>query len=226
MNEKKPLIITIVVLVIVLILGGVGIYFLEYDYLAQLKDQLAQEQLKVEEAEKKKAKIPGLLAAIEDLKKQEREKIVKIPDLGRAEYDVFAVLLDGLRKQSGVTVGRGGWQTPQPQSRGGIRVPSTVHKVEYSISADGSFYQLLRYLNLLEQQKRFISIEQLSFGRGTEPTGAAAAGRTPTQVRQAAKREMKLVLASYTYRPSNPQTGLMPAKPAEERSGKSTDLPD
>jgi hypothetical protein len=224
MNEKKPLIITIVVLVIILILGGVGVYFLEYDYLAQLKDQLAQEQMKVEEAEKKKARIPGLLAAIEDLKRQEREKIVRIPDLGRAEYDVFAVLLDGLRKQSGVNVSRGGWMTPQPQSRGGIRVPSTIHKVEYNISADGSFYQLLRYLNLLEQQKRFISIESLSFARGAEPV--AAPGRTPMQTRQQAKREMKLTLASYTYRPSNAQTGLMPAKPAEERSGKSTDLPD
>lgn len=224
MNEKKPLIITVVVLVIILILGGVGIYFLEYDYLAQLKDQLAQEQAKVEEAERKKAKIPGLLAAIEDLKKQEREKIVRIPDLGRAEYDVFAVLLDGLRKQSGVSVSRGGWMTPQPQSRGNIRVPGTIHKVEYSIQADGSFYQLLRYLNLLEQQKRFISVESLSFARGAD--SKPAPGRTPMQTRQQAKRDMKLVLASYTYRPRNPQTDLLPAKPAEERSGKSTDLPD
>ena len=96
--------------------------------------------------------------------------------------------------------------------------PATVHKVQYDLMVNGSFYQLLRYINLLEQQKRFIGVENFNvtksaIGQDLEKGKAA----TPQ------RRDLKVTIYSYTYK--------LPPKAfelefEEARSGKSTDIPD
>ena len=88
--------------------------------------------------------------------------------------------------------------------------------MQYDITVSGSFYQLLRYINLLEQQKRFIGVENFAVTKsGTTETGLSKAA--------APRRDLKITIYSYTYK--------LPAKPfelppEESRSGRSTDIPD
>jgi hypothetical protein len=221
MNEKKGLIISIVVLALILAGGGTAIYFLQFDYLVRLEQDLQAVSAQVDDATRKRDAIKPLKEKIAKLKEQEVAKKIKIPTLDRTEYDVFADLLDQLRKQAGVTVSKGTWQQAQQVARPGVNVPPTVHRIEYSISAEGSFYQLLRYMNLLEQQKRYIVLDSVSVGRGQESGGGAAEASKP-----AFRRDLRVILASYTYRPPNPAKDFFPAKTVEERAGKSTEIPE
>jgi Tfp pilus assembly protein PilO len=211
-NEKKVTIITIVCLAFILLAGGGAIYYLQFVILAEKEVALAAVAQSLREAQEKVAKIPVLEKEIKDMEVTEKELEKRIPKLTRAEYDTFANLLDDFRRRSGVSVSRGSWVLPQkpqptpgrPQPR---NIPASVHKVEYDIAVTGGFYQLLRYMNLLEQENRFINVESFTIARPGE----------------GAKREMKLTLYSYTYRPptETPEVEIV-----EQRKGRSTDIPD
>jgi hypothetical protein len=215
MNEKQFTIIWVVALVIIILAGSGAIWYLQFDVLVERRAVLkgVQEQVKV--AKDKKNKIPQLRASIAELTKKANELATHIPNLDRAEYDVFAELLDDLRRKAGVTVPRASWTVPSRPvpipGRQPFAQPNTVHKVQYDLTANGSFYQLLRYINLIEQQRRFIGVEGFQVGKGADSKTNAP------------KRNLRLTIYSYTYK--------LPAAPfiieAEEpRSGRSTEIPD
>jgi Tfp pilus assembly protein PilO len=219
MNEKQFTIIWIVALVLILIAGGTSIYFLQFDMLEEEKRKLSEVQGQVLDATKKKNAIKGIKENIAALQKKEAELITHIPNMTRAEYDVFAEMLDDMRRKAGVTVSRAGWTVPthppQIPGRPPVVPPPTVHKVQYDLSVTGTFYQLLRYINILEQNKRFIGVENFSFTKGSG--GESAKGP------ESPKRDLKITIYSYTYKlPPTPFEIVAP----EARSGKSTDIPD
>jgi Tfp pilus assembly protein PilO len=216
MNEKQFTIIWVVALVIILLAGGGAIWYLQFDVLVEKRKVLEGVKQQVQVAKDKQAKIPILRASIAELTKKANELATHIPNLDRAEYDVFAELLDDLRRKAGVTVPRVSWQVPSRPvpipGRPAFNQPATVHKVQYDMTASGSFYQLLRYINLIEQQRRFIGVDNFGVTKGSDSTKGSAP-----------KRNLRLTIYSYTYK--------MPAAPfiieAEEpRSGKSTEIPD
>jgi Tfp pilus assembly protein PilO len=220
MNEKQFTIIWVVALVIILLAGGGAIWYLQFDVLVEKRKQLAAVKSQVNDAKTKQAKIPQLKASIAALTKKANELAAHIPNLDRAEYDVFAELLDELRRKAGVTVPRANWTiparpTPIPGRQTFVQ-PPTVHKVQYDITVNGSFYQLLRYVNLLEQQKRFIGVENFTVTKtGGSDLGLAKAA--------APRRDMKITIYSYTYK--------LPAQPfvletEETRASRTTDIPD
>ncbi len=219
MNEKQFTIIWVVALVLILIAGGTSIYFLQFDMLEEEKRKLVEVQGQVLDATKKKNAIKGIKDNIVELQKKEAELITHIPNLTRAEYDVFAEMLDDMRRKAGVTVSRAGWTVPGRPSpipgRPAVVQPPTVHKVQYDLSVTGTFYQLLRYINILEQNKRFIGVENFSFNKG--------AGGESSKGPESPKRDLKITIYSYTYKlPPAPFEIVAP----EARSGKSTDIPD
>lgn len=218
MNEKQFTIIWIAALALIIIAGGAAIYFLQFDVLEQKNQELAVVQGQVLDATKKKNAIEGLRKSIVELEKKEADLIRNIPNMTRAEYDVFAELLDEIRRKAGVTVARAGWQVPQKPvaipGRPAAVQPPTVHKVQYELSVTGNFYQLLRYINLLEQQRRFIGVENFAINKG--PGGEGKSTSLP-------RRELRIIIYSYTYK--------LPPKPFEieaedARAGRSTDIPD
>lgn len=218
MNEKQFTIIWVVALVLILIAGGTSIYYLQFEVLEQKKAELSAVQAQVADATKKKNAIPGLQKSIVELQKKEAELITHIPNLTRAEYDEFANLLDELRRKATVTVSRASWGVPsKPQpipGRPAVVQPPTVHKVQYDLSVTGNFYQLLRYINLLEQNKRFIGVENFSINKG--PGGE---GKGLTQP----KRDLRITIYSYTYKlPPTP----FELTEMESRAGRSTEIPD
>ena len=216
MNEKQFTIIWVVALVIILLAGSGAIWYLQFDVLVEKRRQLDAVRGQVNDAKQKQAKIPGLEKSIAELTKQAEELASHIPNLDRAEYDVFAELLDDLRRKANVTVPRVTWTVPgRPvpvPGRPVVNQPATIHKVQYDISVNGSFYQLLRYINLIEQQRRFIGVETFTIMKGSD----ASKGVAP-------KRELRITIYSYTYKPP-PQPFLIDVP--EERAGRSTDIPD
>jgi hypothetical protein len=220
MNEKQFTIIWVVALVIILLAGAGAIWYLQFDVLVEKREQLKVVKAKVADAKKKRDAIPGLKLSIAALTKKATELATHIPNLDRAEYDVFADLLDDLRRKAGVNVPRANWTIPARPTpipgRPPVAQPATIHKVQYDIAVNGSFYQLLRYINLLEQQRRFIGVENFSVTRagGDNEKGKAAAPP---------RRDLKITIYSYTYK--------LPSKAfelefEEARSGRSTDIPD
>ena len=210
MNEKKGLIITLVVLAAILVAGGAGIYYLQFVVLEEKMAELAAVQQQVQAATAKKEKIPGLKKQIVDLEKDEVAKSAKIPLLGREEYDVFANLLDDVRKRAGVAVSRGAWQTAAGSARS--NTPASMHRVVYELNVSGGFYQLLRYINLLEQKTRHIEVSSIAVQRGSSESRGK--GVSP--------RDLRIQLTSYTYR--QPASDILP-KIVEEQVGQSTDFP-
>ncbi len=219
MNEKQFTIIWVVALVIILLAGSGAIWYLQFDVLVEKTRELDAVKARVAEARAKVAKIPALEKSIKELSKKAEELATHIPNLDRAEYDVFAELLDEMRRRANVTVPRVNWTVPSRPApipgRPAVVQPPTIHKVQYDISVTGSFYQLIRYINLLEQQRRFIGVDNFSIGKG---------GGDPSKQKAAApKRDLKISIYSYTYKqPQKP----MELDMLEERSGKSTDIPD
>lgn len=222
MNEKQFTIIWVVALVIILLAGGGAIWYLQFDLLVEKREALRAVKAKVADAKSKKDKIPALKKSIEALTKKATELATHIPNLDRAEYDIFAELLDELRRKAGVSVPRANWTvptrpTPVPGRQAFVQ-PATVHKVQYDITVNGSFYQLLRYINLLEQQKRFIGVENFAV---TKSSGSDAT--TALNKAAAPRRDLKITIYSYTYK-LPPKPFELP--PEESRSGRSTDIPD
>lgn len=219
MNEKQFTIIWVVALVIILAAGGTSIYFLQFDMLETEKKRFAEVQNQVVDATKKKNAIDGIKKSIGELQKKESELITHIPNLTRAEYDVFAEMLDDIRRKAGVTVSRAGWTVPQRPApipgRPAVAQPPTVHKVQYDLAVTGNFYQVLRYINILEQNKRFIGVETFTIAKGGG--GESAKGL------EAPKRDLKITIYSYTYK--LPPTPFVIEAP-EARAGRSTDIPD
>lgn len=220
MNEKKVTIVTVVCLAIILLGGGTGIWFLEFQVLepkVQERNALAAQLEEVKGKVRQNDQLRKDIAKLDDLLKDE---VKKIPSLDRTEYDAFANELDEIRRRAGVTVARGGWvQAQKPQPVAGRPTPRpqppAVHRVEYDLAVSGGFYQLLRYINLLEQKTRFVNVENFTITKSGEVTGAGAAA--------ALRRDMKLILYSYTYRPP-PEA--MEIEIEEQRKGRSTDIPD
>ncbi len=215
MSEKRVLIVTIVALALVVIAGAAAIWWFQFNVLAEKEQKLIQVKDELRIAEGKVKQIEGLRKAIAAIEKDIEEKQKRIPNLDRAEYDKFANLLDEKRRRAGVFVPQARWVTAtRPQAVAGrpVRgIPPSMHKVQYDMQVRGGFYQLLKYVNLIEEDRRFINVENFSI----MPSGGAAAGQFV--------RDMRLTLYSFTYRP---QVEAPLPKADERRAGTTTAIPE
>ncbi len=222
MSEKQVTVITVVCLILIVLAGAGCVWYFHFTVLPEKQQQLDQVLEQVRAAQAKVSQIEPLKKKIAELEAEEADLIKRIPNLTRLEYDVFADLLDDLRRRSGVTIPTARWVVPQRPAplphRPARTIPATVHKVQYEIAVLGGFYQLLRYLNLLELQNRFINVESFTIGRGQEQQ-AGPRGERAGPVR----RDMKVTLYSYTYKLPD-ETPVLEGEPP--RYGKSTEPPD
>lgn len=212
MSEKQVLILTIAAMVIVALVGGGAVWWLQFKVLAEKNRNLQEVKRKVAEARAKIDKIPQLKKDLEETQAKIQKLQDAIPNLDREEYDRFANRLDEIRRNAGVFIPTARWVVPTKAGRGPVAVPATMHKVQYDMQVRGTFYQLLRYVNLLEEEKRFINVESFSITPGSERS-------SPGQF----LRDMKLVLYSFTYRPPGPEA---PLKPPAAKTGVTTAVPE
>jgi hypothetical protein len=83
----------------------------------------------------------------------------------------------------------------------------------------GGFHQLLRYLNLLEREKRFLNVESFTIARGSD---ASSRGGKVTQ----AARNLKIVISTYTFRTAGGSEQPEKAVTAAPEGGQSTPVPE
>ncbi|HEX7897383.1 MAG TPA: hypothetical protein VF950_06465 [Planctomycetota bacterium] len=230
MNEKKPLIIASAALGVIILAGGGMLYYFHFVVLPKVQKALDAAQKAVAEAKDKQGKIKGFKEEIERLKKVEEQKKTRIPNLDSKEYDGLANLLDDIRKRAGVNLSGGTYAQPKaaagaaaaraaPKGAAAAAAPTTgVHKVQYTMDIRGGFHQLLRYLNLLEKERRFLNVDTFTITKGADTGKGDKAGQ--------AVRNLKVVVSSYTYRtppaPPTPATATAEA----DKGGQSTPVPD
>ncbi|MBI2901668.1 MAG: hypothetical protein HYY17_15905 [Planctomycetes bacterium] len=84
------------------------------------------------------------------------------------EYDIFFNHIDRLRRQAGVLVPSGKFVPPKRAAPGAkqVRVPASMQKADFELICVGSFYQLLRFLNLLETAQRHVTVETFQITAG------------------------------------------------------------
>ncbi len=214
MSEKKIMILCVAGLALVLLGGGGGFYFLWFNVLAAKEKELAEVKAEIDAMNAKIKKIPDLKKDVETLKKDAEERLKSIPNLERKEYDAFVDLLDKQRKQAGVFVSKASWVVPPKLKK---TYPPSIHKAQYEMTVTGGFFQLLRFLNLLEGLRRFVNVESFTVLPVAAP-GSSGKGRVT-----ALTREMKLVLYSFTYKQS---TKPPEAPAAPPKMQKSVEIPD
>ena len=221
MNEKQVMILSIAVLAAVLLIGGGFIYYFQFVELAGQKAELEKVTSDLAKAQEKVSQIKKLEDEVKKLAEEEKQKIQKIPNLDRTEYDDFANLLDEQRKRAGVFITKTEWKLPQKASAGGGRgaaaakkLPEKIHKIQYDMQVSGGFYQLLKFINLLEQLTRFVNVDSLTIAP------ASGSSKDPSA---ALRRDLKVSLVSYTYKVPD---ALPPAPKEEKPMGKTTPIPD
>ena len=225
MNKSK--LIWTIVAVLILLFGGGAIGYLYFSVIPQKEDELVQVKA-ARDVSKRKLLGPdtnpvsnrdSLLSIEEDLKLFEddlKSLVQRVPHLTRSEYDKFADELDDLRKRSGVSVWNAKWiKASKPRATRGLAAktwPATMHKVQYNMDVTGSFFQLLRYVRMLEKETRFVSVSKFSISPGSSSDDS-----------NALERKMDLILYSFTYR--EPDKALEIEIPEKEYS-KTTAIPD
>ena len=231
MNEKKPLIIASAVLALIILAGGGVLYYLHFVVLPKAQKQLEAAQKAVADAKDKQGKIKPFTEQIENLKKEEEKKKTRIPNLDSKEYDGLANLLDDIRKRAGVDLSGGSYSQPKgaaakagPRTAAAAAPTSGVHKVNYDMNVKGGFHQLLRYLNLLERERRFLNVDSFTITKGSDGKESKE-GKGASQ----AVRNLKVAVSSYTYRtppPPPPPPGTASTAVEADKGGQSTLPPD
>ena len=201
MNRSK--LIWTVAAILILLGGGGAIGWFLFSYLPQKEDELKllKQARDVSQAKLKgpdtnpltnRDSLPSIEKDLEQFKLNLKSLSLRIPTLDRSEYDKFANELDELRKRSGVSVWSAKWiKASKPRTSKGLQPktwPETMHKVQYSVDVTGSFFQLLRYVRMLEKEMRFVSVSKFSISPGGSSDSTAL------------ERKMDLVLYSFTYK--------------------------
>lgn len=224
MSERQLTIVLFCVMGGIILIGAGALYWLQFQELAQLEEDLRVVSAQVDEALRKKAAIPGLEAKVKGLNETIERIRQQIPVFTKDENDQFANLVDQLRKKCRVLV-----YDPQLKSgrsgTGEAVIPKGIFRARYEFKAVGGFYQLLNFLNHLETERRFLVAENIKLVSGPAPEGR---GVVPV-------RELQLTLSTFMQRPSPvvagpptpPKPGDKPPEPPPEEPRRvSTPVPD
>ena len=131
-----------------------------------------------------------------------------------------------MRKSSNVYVASGSY-TPSPPGSPGPQgpLPPSVQKITYSFAVRGGWFNLLRFINMLETQKRIINVDSITITPGGNDEKLTT---TP-------RRELGIRITSYMYReappppdPNAPTAMEQPKEPREKPADtiKTTSPPD
>lgn len=222
MSEKNLTILLLVIMGVIIVGGGIALYFMRFVTLDDLEQQLTAVNAQVAEAQQKKAKIKALKEEARILTEKRDEILQQIPAFDDNENDQYANLIDQLRKKCRVQIA-----DHKYKARGGtgeVAMPKEIFRARYEFKATGGFFQLLNFLNHLETDRRLLIGENIQLR-----AGAASEGRSGTPI-----RELSLTVSTFMKRmapAAPPAPGTKPAeKPVETRTEEpkrvSTPIPD
>ncbi len=214
MNERNVTIVSIVILSLTVLGGGVGIYYLRSNMAVKEKERKAL-QAEVDDAVKKQGELPRLKAQRNGLNDKIKAGEERVPRLDELQYDELADLIDSLRKLASVTLSDAKFSSPK--GKGGS---AAMHRAVYDINLKGGFFNLLRFINLVEAQKRYIGVASFTI---SDAGGDAAVGKGSL----VPIRGMRVQIFSFTRKPGKeaaPQPTSI-KQPEPEKAPSSTPLP-
>lgn len=139
--------------------AGAGIYY-TLDCIAEIEQQIVEKEKATQLADQRIAQIPGLEQEVIILRENLDEYVKILPS--SKELSRFVRMLEQFDRQSGVE-SEGLVQKPRREVKGEKFVP-----IEYSYEMSATLWQCLKFMNLVENFERFVSITDFSITAQTQ----------------------------------------------------------
>lgn len=161
-----------------------GVYY-TYGLIEEVEAQVAQKKEAVAAADAKIAKIPVLEKDVIILRENLDEYVKVLPDTN--ELSAFVRGLQAFDRQSGVmSTGL------VPRTKSNTKGVDRFTPIEYSYEMTGTLWQALKFMNLVENFERFISIKDFSITSGAKQRGDSREGGDVVHT-------IKMTLQTYQY---------------------------
>jgi Tfp pilus assembly protein PilO len=185
LNEKQKLLAIGGTAFAVCLMAGGGVYWAN-GLIAEVRQSIDQKNAAIAVADAKIAKIPATEKEVIILRENLDEYVKILPDT-QALND-FVTTLNQFATTSGVTT-----QNFQPGkvAKTNSKVPEKFSRIEYEYDMTATLWQFLRFVNLIENYERFISITDYSIA---QISGRDAEQRDGEQV-----HSVKLKMETYVY---------------------------
>lgn len=167
MNEMKKTVISAVA-VLVVVLAASGWTYMGWRKCRQAETALEQKKTQVAQLREKIARIPELRQEKTKLQEELAEYETILPN-DRDLNNIFDTL-SSFTKDSGVTILE---FKPERERQDRPGESSSYKQVSYDLKLEGDFFQVIKFINLLENHKRFVRIDSLEMGKRDldEPLG-------------------------------------------------------
>ena len=166
------------------VLAAGGVYHAQ-GLIEELQQQTEQKQQAIAAADQKIAQIPGLEKEVIILRENLEEYVKILPDT--KELNTFVRSLQQFERQSGI-VGTG---LVQKNARAD-KSKNRFNAIEYSYEMTATLWQFLKFVNLIENYDRFVSVTDFSITAGAKGKG--------DEVREGdTVHTMRVTLQTFTY---------------------------
>lgn len=165
-SEKQLLLVTVAVFLVVALPLAVWGYFLHFKSLKPLKQELEQTDKEIAEAKNKQTQMYQLQEQKKQLEEELKVAQEILPTVEEVSYENFVELLSQLKEDAVVELFLKAKLVKESRGRGPAgREP--FDKVSYKLELQGGFYELVKFIYLLENYKRFIRVDSFSFKPNT-----------------------------------------------------------
>ena len=183
-TQKKQLIAILGSAAGVCLLAAGGVYHAQ-GLIDEIDQQVAQKKEAIAAAERKIAQIPELEKDVIILRENLDEYVKILPDT--KELTAFVRMLQQFERQSGI-LGTGLIKRNVRPTKG-----STFTPIQYTYEMTATLWQFLKFVNLIENYERFVSITDFSIAAG------GSGGRNDEMRDGDVVHSVKLTIETYTY---------------------------
>lgn len=163
LSEKQLLVLTIIApSVVAVVLAGLG-YFVFQKKLAKITTDIQSVKTQEDAAKRKLDQMADLETKIKKLKQEKEDKKDLLPTLKEVSYEDFLNYINKISAEAPIALQGATYAGVSTSGGPPSTVQSSVFKpLAYTIKAEGSFYDCLRFVHLLETSKRFIKVNRFS----------------------------------------------------------------
>ena len=207
LTERRMTILVFAVIIVTILGGAAAIYYFQFNVLAEEQKKGKNLDAQLIDAQNKRDKLQELVRRLEELRQKTAQAKAMVPTLDINEYDNFINTLDKIGRTTGVSIPSvkyvaksGGIATPTPGQK---KLPPTVEESNFDLKVYGEFYNVLKFIDLLEKNERFIIVNSYSIAP-IKSDAAKLTDRAKTSgIILPDLCELKLKITAYTYKASS-----------------------
>ncbi|MBU0755017.1 MAG: type 4a pilus biogenesis protein PilO [Planctomycetes bacterium] len=149
-----------VAITVAVILGSGGLSYWIYDEYQKTKEEENDLQSQIETAKVKRDKVPGLESEVIKLRENVKEYVKILPDT--KEVNEFVKKLSDFANQSGVEL----VSLKDDKRSGRKKTQEVFDKESFRLELTGNVFEFLKFISLIENYERFITISEISVKAG------------------------------------------------------------